>query len=79
MEFDSKKMLKQAVENYMEQQKIDTLDVTNLARKCGLSYSNVYHPLMNGRRPNADIFFKLMEVLGCAKSDRSHYYIRKEA
>lgn len=79
MEFDSKKMLKKAVEEYMEEHQIKTLDVTNIARKCGLSYSNVYHPLLNGRRPNADIFFKLMEVLGCAKSDSYHYYIRKEA
>lgn len=76
MEFDSQKLLELAVAAYLEKKKTTKLDITNLAERCGLSYSNVYQPLLNKRKPNADIWLKLMKGLGAVQNTRWGFHIR---
>lgn len=61
----ARQMLKDAVINY---KKKNTLNVTQLSKDIGLSFSTCYHPLRENAGCNADNWLVLLDALGAIKT-----------
>jgi DNA-binding phage protein len=72
----AQKLLQKALKRYEKANK-GRVDVSMLARQCGLSYSTVYHPLYSGRNARADTWLLIMQALGAIKQDAKALHIRK--
>ncbi len=59
----SELILKRYVKNYKKRNN-GTLDVAEIARKADLPYTSAYQVLCRGRKPNADIWLKIITALG---------------